>query len=120
LREHEAAIRQAVPAYADQIIADPAWPALATTLTDAQASGHTLARLLHQAADHRALTDARSAARVLLWRVQRLSLRSAPTPRTQAALARSASASQTHNGTPTQAPVQPTLPAATNRRPSRY
>lgn len=119
LRDHEAAIRQAVPAYANQIIADPAWSALATTLTDAQASGHALARLLHQAADHRALTDARSPARVLLWRVQRLSLRSAPNPRTQAALARSASVSQTHNGAPPQAPVQPNLPAATDHRPSR-
>jgi hypothetical protein len=82
-------IRQAVPAYAERILTDPAWPALATTLADAEIAGHDPARLLQQAADQRALTDARSPAQVLTWRIHRLTQRPAPSPRAKAAQARS-------------------------------
>ncbi|WP_435176396.1 relaxase/mobilization nuclease domain-containing protein [Actinacidiphila sp. bgisy145] len=87
---HQAArTRQAVPAYAERILTDPSWPALATTLADAETAGHDPARLLQQAADQRALTDARSPAQVLTWRIHRLTQRPAPSPRAKAAQARS-------------------------------
>ncbi len=72
LARHARQLRITVPDHAEQIVADPAWPALATTLTDAAAAGHDPARLLRQAADQRALTDARSPAQVLVWRIHRL------------------------------------------------
>ncbi|MEC3995269.1 mobilization protein [Actinacidiphila sp. DG2A-62] len=82
-------MRQAVPGYAEHILTDPAWPALATVLTDAEAAGHDPARLLQQAADQRALGDARSPAQVLTWRIHRLTQRPAPSPRAKAAQSRS-------------------------------
>lgn len=45
---HAQRIRQTIPAHADQILDDPAWAALATTLTDAETAGHDPTRLLHQ------------------------------------------------------------------------
>ncbi|WP_433891349.1 hypothetical protein [Streptomyces sp. CA-111067] len=86
---HVERVRQSIPTHAQQIVTDPAWPALATALTDAETAGHDPARLLRQAADQRALTDARSPAQVLVWRLQRLSARPAPSPRARAAQARS-------------------------------
>ncbi|MFB6716491.1 relaxase/mobilization nuclease domain-containing protein [Streptomyces sp. NPDC056237] len=82
-------IRQAAPTHADQILADPAADALTTAMTDAETAGHDPGRLLQQAADERALDDARSPARTLAWRVQRLSQRPAPSRRALAAQARS-------------------------------
>ena len=86
---HAQRIRQTLPAHAEQILNDPHWPALATTLTDAETAGHDPTQLLQQAADQRALTDARSPAQVLTWRLQRLAARPAPSPRARAAQARS-------------------------------
>jgi hypothetical protein len=63
-------------------IEDPAFGALTATLTQAEAAGHDLERLLQQAADQRALDDARWPARVLTWRIQRLSARPAPSAAT--------------------------------------
>ncbi|MEU8708167.1 mobilization protein [Streptomyces sp. NPDC048565] len=82
-------IRQSAPAHADQILADPATDALTTALAAAETAGHDPVRLLRQAADERALDDARSPARTLAWRVQRLSQRPAPSRQAQAAQARS-------------------------------
>ncbi|MEV8103232.1 mobilization protein [Streptomyces sp. NPDC088135] len=82
-------IRQAAPAHADQVLADPAADALTTALAAAETAGHDPGRLLQQAADERALDDARSPARTLAWRVQRLSQRPAPSRQAQAAQARS-------------------------------
>ncbi|MFJ4123102.1 relaxase/mobilization nuclease domain-containing protein [[Kitasatospora] papulosa] len=82
-------IRQTAPAHADQILADPATDALTTALAAAETAGHDPGRLLQQAADERALDDARSPARTLAWRVQRLSQRPAPSRQAQAAQARS-------------------------------
>ncbi|MEV6545419.1 mobilization protein [Streptomyces sp. NPDC051665] len=71
-------LRQVVPDHAEQVIADPAFDALAVALAEAEASGHDPERLLQQAADQRALDDAGSAARVLIWRIQRLTAPSEP------------------------------------------
>jgi hypothetical protein len=89
IERHAQQIRQAVPSYADQILNDPAWSALATALSDAVAAGHQPERLIRQAADLGALNDARSPARVLTWRIHRLTQRPAPSPRAKAAQARS-------------------------------
>lgn len=114
--EHATALRQAVPSHADQILADPNWPALATTLTDAQSHGHAPTHLLRQAADHRALTDARSPTQVLLWRIQRLSHRPAPSPRAQAALARSTVVPTVRAGKDTAVPQAAAHPADPGNR----
>ncbi|MFF9321632.1 relaxase/mobilization nuclease domain-containing protein [Streptomyces sp. NPDC014735] len=82
-------IRQTAPAHADHILADPATDALTNALAAAETAGHDPGRLLQQAADERALDDARSPARTLAWRVQRLSQRPAPSRQAQAAQARS-------------------------------
>lgn len=83
VNRHIRHVRQVVPEHADQIIEDPAFDALITTLAEAEAAGHDLKRLLQQVADQRALTDARRPARVLTWRIQRLSARPVPSAGTR-------------------------------------
>ncbi|MEU7313598.1 relaxase/mobilization nuclease domain-containing protein [Streptomyces sp. NPDC007083] len=85
---HADLIRQSLPGHADRIINSPAWEALTTALTDAQTVGHDPGRLLQQAADQRTLDDAHSPAKVLVWRIHRMSQRPAPSPRARAAQAR--------------------------------
>lgn len=83
-------LRQVVPEHAEQVIEDPAFAALTVALAQAEAAGHDPERLLQQVADQRALDDADSPARVLTWRIQRLSARPAPSARARdAAQARS-------------------------------
>ncbi|MEU0896971.1 relaxase/mobilization nuclease domain-containing protein [Streptomyces massasporeus] len=82
-------LRQVVPEHAEQVIEDPAFAALTTALAEAEAAGHDPERLLQQVADQRALKDARRPARVLTWRIQRLSARPAPSAQTRAAQAHS-------------------------------
>ncbi|MFJ4831722.1 relaxase/mobilization nuclease domain-containing protein [Streptomyces sp. NPDC088747] len=89
---HIGHLRRAVPDHAEQIIEDPAFDAFTVTLAEAEAAGHDPEQLLQQAADQRALDDARRPARVLTWRIQRLSARSAPSARARAAQARSTAA----------------------------
>ncbi|MFK4144541.1 relaxase/mobilization nuclease domain-containing protein [Streptomyces sp. NPDC004065] len=86
VNQHIRHIRQAVPDHAERIIEDPAFEALVTTLAEAEAAGHDPRRILQQTVDQRALDDARHPARVLTWRIQRISVRSAPNawPRTPA------------------------------------
>ncbi|MFD9441028.1 relaxase/mobilization nuclease domain-containing protein [Streptomyces sp. NPDC060006] len=93
-------LRQAVPDHAEQVVEDRAFGALTAALADAEAAGHDPEQLLQQAADQRALDDADSLARVLTWRIQRLSARSAPSPRARAAQARSAAAQHTGAAVP--------------------
>ncbi|WP_335970929.1 relaxase/mobilization nuclease domain-containing protein [Streptomyces sp. CA2R106] len=83
----EATVRQAVPDHADRILADPAWPALATTLAHTETAGHHLPTLLQQIAAERELDTAHSPAEVLTWR-----LTTAPNRRTNAAKARTTAA----------------------------
>ncbi|BDM67197.1 mobilization protein [Streptomyces nigrescens] len=77
-----------VPDYAQQVLDDPAWPALAAVLADAETAGHDPEQLLQHAARQRTLDDAHSTARTLTWRVQRLAARQAPSDRARAAQAR--------------------------------
>ncbi|WP_019073835.1 relaxase/mobilization nuclease domain-containing protein [Streptomyces hokutonensis] len=82
-------LRQAAPHHVEKVVDDPAFAALTATLAEAEAAGHDPEQLLQQAADQRALDDADSPARVLTWRIQRLSTRPAPSARARAAQARS-------------------------------
>ncbi|MFF8418066.1 relaxase/mobilization nuclease domain-containing protein [Streptomyces sp. NPDC015680] len=104
-------IRQTAPAHADEILADPATDALTTALAAAETAGHDPGRLLQQAADGRALDDARSPARTLAWRVQRLSQRPAPSRQAQAAQARSS----VLRPVALPQPATPAAPTATSR-----
>ncbi|MFG1804984.1 relaxase/mobilization nuclease domain-containing protein [Streptomyces sp. NPDC049040] len=101
IERHAQRIRRTIPTHADQILNDPTWPALATTLTDAETTGHDPTQLLHQAADQRALDDARSPAQVLTWRLQRLSQRTPLSPLARAAQARSTVLPTVRNGADT-------------------
>ena len=119
LAHHAWQLRQTVPDHADQILADPAWPALATTLTNAAAAGHDPARLLRQATDQRALDDARSPAQVLTWRIHRLTQHPAPSPRARAAQARSTLRNGETSTVAVSAPQQPNSQREPGRRSRR-
>ncbi|MFJ7205129.1 relaxase/mobilization nuclease domain-containing protein [Streptomyces sp. NPDC098789] len=67
-----AIVRHALPDLADQILAEPAWPALAATLTDAEIAGLDPAALLVRASRHRELDTVTSISDVLTWRLHRL------------------------------------------------
>jgi len=64
------AVRQAVPAHASAVLADPASATLADYLVRAARAGHPPAELLAEVAGARDLADADSVAQVLAWRVQ--------------------------------------------------
>ncbi|NUH36484.1 mobilization protein [Streptomyces samsunensis] len=82
-------LHRVVPAYAEQVLSDPAWDALAAILTEAETAGHDPERLLQHVVRQRTLDDAHSAAQVLTWRILRLSQRQAPNARARAAQTRS-------------------------------
>ncbi|QEU86254.1 relaxase/mobilization nuclease domain-containing protein [Streptomyces viridosporus] len=84
VHRHIRHLRQAVPKHVEQVLEDFAFDSLTAALADAEAAGHDPERLLRQAADQRALDDARRPARVLTWRIQRLSARPAPSARARA------------------------------------
>ncbi|MFG2410612.1 relaxase/mobilization nuclease domain-containing protein [Streptomyces goshikiensis] len=69
---HAAVLRQVVPDLAEQVLAEPGWPALAATLADTHAAGHDPATLLTEATRHRELDSATSVSDVLTWRLRRL------------------------------------------------
>ncbi|MFK3729916.1 mobilization protein [Streptomyces sp. NPDC088090] len=71
-RHHSATVRQALPELADRILAEPGWPALAATLAEVQAAGHSPATLLAQAAARRELGTAERVSDVLVWRLRRM------------------------------------------------
>jgi hypothetical protein len=109
-------LRQAAPEHAEQILADPAWAALTAALVEAEAKGHNPRTLLDRALGQRGLDDARSPARALTWRIKRLGDHHAPSPRAQAALARStARRSAPQDDAPRTAPTPPTAPPARRR-----
>ena len=62
-------LRAALPDHADRILADPAWPALTTTLARAETAGHNPRRLLAEVAAQRELDTAEHPAEVLNWRI---------------------------------------------------
>ncbi|MGW5369594.1 relaxase/mobilization nuclease domain-containing protein [Streptomyces sp. NPDC004009] len=78
-------VRAAVPDHAERILTDPAWPALATVLADAEARGHQPHQLLKEAAAQRELSTARQPARVLITRIQHTGRNPAPNRRAEAA-----------------------------------
>jgi len=82
-------LQEAVPEHAERILNDASWDALATVLAEAEAAGHNAATVLDQALGQRTLDDAHSPARALTWRIRRLGERHVPSPRAQAATARS-------------------------------
>ncbi|MEU0892972.1 relaxase/mobilization nuclease domain-containing protein [Streptomyces massasporeus] len=104
-------LRQAVPDHAQQVVEDPAFDALAVSLAEAEAAGHDPEQLLQEAVDQRALGDADSPARVLVWRIQRLT--ATPTPSTRAGLA---STSHTSYGTTPQPAPFPLVAGVQRRR----
>ncbi|WP_405855047.1 relaxase/mobilization nuclease domain-containing protein [Streptomyces sp. NBC_00090] len=102
-------LQQAAPEHADRILQDPAWDALTTVLADAETAGHNAATLIDQALGQRTLDDARNPARTLTWRIHRLGQRHTPSPRAQAAMARSTTRHPTtpvHQPTATPSVVQ--------------
>ncbi|MGW7384585.1 relaxase/mobilization nuclease domain-containing protein [Streptomyces sp. NPDC054794] len=114
-------VRAAVPDHAERILTDPAWPALATVLADAEARGHQPHQLLTEAAAQRELTTARQPARVLITRIQHTGRnparnRLAEAARMQSTMAGSIPAQPTRNDQP---PAATTLPPQRQPRPSR-
>ncbi|MEW2811970.1 mobilization protein [Streptomyces massasporeus] len=83
-RRFEQDLRAALPDHADRILADPAWPALTTTLARAETAGHNPRQLLAEVAARRELDTADRPAEVLNWRIT-----AEPNRRAQAARARS-------------------------------
>ncbi|OIJ95553.1 relaxase/mobilization nuclease domain-containing protein [Streptomyces monashensis] len=114
-------VRAAAPDHAERILTDPAWPALATVLADAEARGHQPHQLLKEAVAQRELTTARQPARVLIARIQHtgrnpVANRLAEAARLKSTMAGSIPAQQTRNG---QAPAVTTLRPQQSHRPSR-
>ncbi|GAB1328243.1 relaxase/mobilization nuclease domain-containing protein [Streptomyces sennicomposti] len=107
MERHAQWILAILPDNAQQVLDDPAWPALAAVLTEAENAGHDPEQLLQHAARQRTLDDARSTARTLTWRVQRLAARQAPSARARAAQARTRVAAR---------PAQPGLAAPARHR----
>ncbi|WP_433400901.1 relaxase/mobilization nuclease domain-containing protein [Streptomyces sp. CA-146814] len=106
-------VRAAIPEHAERILADAGWPALATVLANAEASGHKPHQLLKEAAAQRELTTTRQPARVLITRIQHTSRNPAPNRRAEAARRRSTlglapSGQQVRNPQPTTAPATAT------------
>ncbi|MEV0038876.1 mobilization protein [Streptomyces sp. NPDC050804] len=64
------AVRAAVPEHAQRILADPAWPALATTLAQAESAGTPPRKALADLAGQRELNTADHPAEVLIWRLR--------------------------------------------------
>ncbi|MGW7082253.1 mobilization protein [Streptomyces sp. NPDC054871] len=115
VHQYARTLREVLPRHAEQILTEDAWPALTATLAVAEAFGHDPASVLEQAAQQRTLGDAKSASEVLVWRIQRLGMRHAPSPSARAAQASSPhshSAAHPASGIPT-ASVPP--PSRTGR-----
>jgi len=91
-------LRAALPDHADRVLADPAWPALSTSLARAETAGHGPRHLLAEVAAQRELDTAEHPAEVLNWRIT-----VQPNSRARAARRRS---------TRTGSPVLPTLQPA--------
>lgn len=117
MERHAQRILMAVPDYAQQVLDDPTWSALAAALTEAENAGHDPEQLLQHAARQRTLDDARSTARTLTWRIQRLAARRAPDDQAQAAQARTtATAGPAQPGRTAQIPSQPAHMAPARHR----
>ncbi|OKH90421.1 relaxase/mobilization nuclease domain-containing protein [Streptomyces uncialis] len=108
-------VRRAVPSQAERVLADPAFDALITVLSDSEAAGHDPDQLLRQATDQRPLDDARNPARVLTWRVQRITTGQALSSRDRVAGVRSTVKLRT-SAPAHSAEFTPSQPSAPGRR----
>ncbi|MFF8918951.1 relaxase/mobilization nuclease domain-containing protein [Streptomyces sp. NPDC015032] len=72
LQRQTAMLRETLPELAEKILTEPSWYALATTIADAEATGHDPATLLADAAKRRELDTADSVSDVLVWRLRHL------------------------------------------------
>ncbi|MFF2849686.1 relaxase/mobilization nuclease domain-containing protein [Streptomyces sp. NPDC058001] len=108
-------LRDAAPEHAQRILDDPAWDALTTVLAEAEAAGHNAATVLNHALGQRTLDDAHSPARTLTWRIRRLGERHAPSPRAQAARARSTAHRPGNPAYPAAAASSPQTPPVRRR-----
>ncbi|MDP9950354.1 hypothetical protein J2S51_003108 [Streptomyces sp. DSM 41269] len=112
-------IRTVVPDHGETVLADPAWPALATALSEAETAGHDPRQLLQAATHQRTLDDAVSPAEVLTWRIRRLAHRPPPSDRALAAQARSTRAARpmaVHQNEPVAATLLSPTPRPSPRR----
>jgi hypothetical protein len=64
------AVRVTIPEHAHRILADPAWPALATALSQAESAGISPRRALADLSGQRELDTADCPAEVLVWRLR--------------------------------------------------
>ncbi|MFG2704831.1 relaxase/mobilization nuclease domain-containing protein [Streptomyces sp. NPDC048386] len=71
-RHHATTVHAALPDFAEAILAEPGWEALAATLADATQAGHNPQALLTQAAARRELDTADAVSDVLVWRLRRM------------------------------------------------
>ncbi|MCX4778992.1 relaxase/mobilization nuclease domain-containing protein [Streptomyces sp. NBC_01264] len=95
LHRQTAALHRSLSEHSERVLAEPGWPALATTLADAEAAGHDPAALLTEAAGQRDLTTAASISEVLVWRLRHLAeLPLQPAPRRPPATPPTAGAAQ--------------------------
>ncbi|KOU05185.1 mobilization protein [Streptomyces sp. NRRL F-5755] len=78
-------LRAAIPDQADRVLADPAWPALTTTLARAETAGHNPRHLLAEVGARRELDTAERPAEVLNWRIAAQPNRRAQAARRQSA-----------------------------------
>ncbi|MGW1338441.1 hypothetical protein ACWD7B_29540 [Streptomyces rubiginosohelvolus] len=108
VQRHTLLIHQTMPDHAKQAAEGPSFDALTAVLAAAEKAGHDPKQLLQQATGERALDDARSPARVLTWRIERLSARPVPSERARVARIRSATRWSV-------APVRPTTVASASQ-----
>ncbi|MFF0363002.1 hypothetical protein [Streptomyces fungicidicus] len=115
-----AAVRATIPEHAHRILADPAWPALATALAQAESAGTPTRRALADLSGQRELDTADRPAEILVWRLRNATAERV-SQRVRSAATRSARS--THLPPDTGAPAVPVVqpqPADVNRRrPSR-
>ncbi|MBD0692652.1 hypothetical protein BG452_11035 [Streptomyces sp. CBMA123] len=95
LSRYQHTVRTVLPDHAKSITTDPAWPALATVLADAEQAGHDMGDTLAQAAQPHDLAGANSPAQHLLWSVRARSRKNATGERTTAARTKTTAARAT-------------------------
>ncbi|GAB7181785.1 hypothetical protein ATKI12_1616 [Kitasatospora sp. Ki12] len=117
LARYQHTVQTVLPDHAKSITTDPAWPALATVLADAEQAGHDVGDTLAQAAQPNDLAGANSPAQHLLWSVKARSRKGTTGERTTAARTKTTTARAT--ATPAVVPTTatgPALNAPTHRR----
>ncbi|MEU0204642.1 MULTISPECIES: relaxase/mobilization nuclease domain-containing protein [unclassified Streptomyces] len=107
LQRQTTLLREALPDLAERVLAEPGWYALAATLAEAEAAGHTPVALLSDVARRRELGTADSVSDVLVWRLRRMAdlpADAAGVPRNRAAISPSEAARPTPRSTSPRSP----------------